>query len=176
MHAPDGLLGDVPPGTRGDQPAARLSCRERREGARPLGIFGDGKAQWVQNEEWIRGALTDKGSAYGWLGAPFVVAVESSSISLDDDDVRNGLCGTEVVEFRTFADGTKSTAMARETGRLLVQRRRWDHPWVPAILVVKNLHPGFVGTQQHTIWEHPDQRPPWTGYPSSADLSSRTGL
>ena len=50
-----------------------------REGARPLGIFGGGEAYWVQDEEGIRGALTDKGSAYGLLGAPFVVAVASSS-------------------------------------------------------------------------------------------------
>lgn len=29
-----------------------------------------------------------------------------------------------------------------------------------AVLVVKQLHPAFVGTQQHTIWEHP--APEWS--------------
>lgn len=77
-----------------------------REGARPLGIFGGGEAHWVQDEEGIRGALTDKGSAYGSLGAPFIVAVASSSASLDDHDVLNALYGSEVAELRTFADGT----------------------------------------------------------------------
>jgi hypothetical protein len=35
------------------------------EGVRPLGIFGGGTAQWVQDDETIRGVLLDKGSAYG---------------------------------------------------------------------------------------------------------------
>jgi len=122
-----------------------------RDGARPLGIFWGAEAPWVQDEEGIRGALTDKGSAYGSLGAPFVVAVASSSISLDDDDVLNALYGTEVVEFRTFADGTESTAMARKPDGHWYRGDRWDHRGVSAILVVKNRHPAFVGTQQHTI-------------------------
>lgn len=136
-----------------------------REGARPLGIFGGGEAQWVQDEEGIRGALTDKGSAYGSLGAPFVVAVASSSMSMDDDDVLNALYGTEVVEFHTFADGTESTAMARKPDGYWYRGDRWDHRGVSAILVVKNLHPAFVGTQQHTIWEHPDPEVAVDGFP-----------
>jgi hypothetical protein len=126
-----------------------------RKGARPLGIFGGGEDR-VQDEEGIRGALADKGSAYGSLDAPFVVAVASGSISLDDYDVRNALYGTEVVEFRTFADGTESTVMARKPDGYWYRGNRWDHRGVSGVLVVKNLHPAFVGKQQHTIWEHPD--------------------
>ena len=136
-----------------------------REGARPLGIFGGGEADWVQDEEGIRGALTDKGSAYGLLGAPFVVAVASSSISLDDDDVLNALYGTEVVEFRTYTDGTEDTAMARKADGYWYRGDHWDHRWVSAVLVVKNLHPAFVGKQQHTIWEHPDPEFAADGFP-----------
>lgn len=127
-----------------------------REGARPLGIFGGGAAQWVQDEEEIVRALTDKGSVYGLLDAPFVVAVASSSVSLDDDDVLNALYGTEVVEFRTYADGTEDTAKARKADGYWYRGDHWDHRGVSAVLVVKNLHPAFVGEQQHTIWEHPD--------------------
>lgn len=137
-----------------------------REDARPLGIFGGGEAHWVQDEEGIRGALTDKGSAYGLLGAPFVVAVASGSISLDDDDVLNALYGTEVVEFRTYADGTEDTAMARKADGYWYQGdHHWDHRGVSAVLVVKNLHPAFVGKQQHTIWEHPDPNFAADGFP-----------
>ena len=50
-----------------------------REGVRPLGIFGGGRAFWVQDEEGLRGALSDKGSAYGALGAPYVVAVRRTA-------------------------------------------------------------------------------------------------
>lgn len=136
-----------------------------REGARPLGIFGGGEAHWVQDEEGIRGALTDKGSAYGSLGVPFVVAVASSSVTLDDDDVLNALYGSEVVEFRTFADGTESTVLARKPDGYWYRGDHWDHRGVSAVLVVRNLHPAFVGAQQHTIWEHPDPEVVVDGFP-----------
>lgn len=127
-----------------------------REGARPLGIFGGVEAQWVQDDGGIRGALTDKGSAYGSLGGPFVVAVASGSMSLDDDDVLNALYGTEVIELRTFADGTQSSAMTRKADGYWYRGDHWDHRGVSGVLMVKNLHPAAAGKQQHTIWEHPD--------------------
>jgi hypothetical protein len=127
-----------------------------RKGARPLGIFGGGEAHFVQDEEGIRGALADKGSTYGSLGAPFVVAVASGSMSLDDYDVLNALYGTEVVEFHNFADGTESTVLTRKPDGYWYRGNRWGHRGVSAVLVVKNLYPAFVGKQQHTIWEHPD--------------------
>lgn len=127
-----------------------------REGVRPLGIFGGGEAQWVQDDEAIHDALMDKGSVYGSLGAPFVVAVESSSVTLDDHDVFNALYGTEVIEFRTFADGRQATVATRKPDGYWYRGDHWDHRGVSAVLVVKNLHPAFVGKQQHTIWEHPD--------------------
>lgn len=114
-----------------------------RKGVRPLGIFGGGGGR-VQDEEGIRGALADKGSAYRSLDAPFVVAIASGSISLKDYDVRNALYGTE------------STVMARNPDGYWYGGNRWDHRGVSGVLVVKSLHPAFVGKQQHTIWEHPD--------------------
>lgn len=126
-----------------------------REGARPLGIFG-GQASWARDEEGIRGALNDKGSAYGSVRAPFVVAIASSSMSLDDDDVLNALYGSEVLEWRTYPDGTEETAMTRQPDGYWYRGDHWNHRGVSAVLVVKNLHPAFVGTQQHTIWEHPE--------------------
>lgn len=127
-----------------------------REGVRPLGIFGGGEAHWVQDEETIRGALIDKGSAYGALGAPFVVAVASNSVSSDDDAILNVLYGREVVEFRTYPDGTEGTAMVRKPDGYWYRGDHWDHRGVSAVLLVRNLHPAFVSEQQHTIWEHPD--------------------
>lgn len=127
-----------------------------REGLRPLGIFGGGEADWIQDEDDVRGMLSDKGSAYGSLEAPFVVAVASNSFTLDDHDVRNALYGSEVVELRTYADGTEESTVTRRPDGYWYRGDRWAHRGVSAVLVVKNLHPAFVGKQQHTIWEHPD--------------------
>lgn len=127
-----------------------------RKDARPLGIFGGGEARLIQDEETIRGALADKGSAYGSLNAPYVIAVASSSISLDDQDMLNALYGSEVVKWHTDIDGMVETAMTRQPNGYWFRGNYWDHRSVSAVLIVKNLHPAFVGTQQHTIWEHPD--------------------
>lgn len=126
-----------------------------RKGARPLGIFGGSEAQWVNDEVDIRGALTDKGSAYGALSVPLVVAVASNSVTLDGDDVLNVLYGTEVLEFRTYTDGTEETVPTRKADGYWYRGDHWAHRGVSAVLVVKDLHPAFVGSQQHTIWEHP---------------------
>ncbi|GLI02940.1 hypothetical protein [Phytohabitans aurantiacus] len=125
-----------------------------RKGARPLGIFGGGGGR-VQDDEAIRGALVDKGSAYGSLDAPFVIAVASGSVTLGDYDVLNALYGTAVVEAHILADGTESTAIAEKPDGYWYRGSRWDHRGVSGVLVVKNLHPALVGNQRHTIWEHP---------------------
>ena len=77
----------------------------------------------------------------------------------------NALYGSEVVEFRTHADGTEETATARQPDGYWYRGDRWDHRGVSAVLMVKNLHPAFVGTQQHTIWEHPDPEFAVDGFP-----------
>lgn len=127
-----------------------------REGARPLGVFGGGNATWVSDKDDFRRVLSTKGSAYGPLGAPFVVAVALSSISLDDHDVRGALYGTESIEIRTYEDGAEELVDVRAGDGYWYRGDHWDHRGVSGVLVVKNLHPAFVGRQSHTLWEHPD--------------------
>ncbi|WFE21926.1 hypothetical protein O7621_00585 [Solwaraspora sp. WMMD937] len=126
-----------------------------REGVQPLAIYG-GNAAWVNDEGGILGALSDKGTAYGPLGAPFIVAVASSSMSLDDHAVCDALYGNEMLQITTAPDGTESYAVVRNANGYWYAGGNWDHCGVSAVLVVKQLHPAFVGNQQHTIWEHPD--------------------
>lgn len=131
-----------------------------KEVMRPIRIFGGGRAFWAQDKEGIKNALNDKGSAYGPLSAPYVVAVASSSMSTDDYDVKNALYGTEALLIGTGPGGeTHSNALVRNPDGYWYKGDHWDHRHVSAVLVVKQLHPAFVGTQQHTIWEHP--APEW---------------
>ncbi|WP_141856219.1 hypothetical protein [Kribbella jejuensis] len=126
-----------------------------KEGVRPLGIFGP-RGEWLNDQQGIRSALATKGSAYGQLGAPFVVAVASNSWSTDDWDVRNALYGTDAVQIRRLADGTDETTSMRLPDGYWYAGDHWAHRGVSAVLVVKQLHPALVGGQQQTIWEHPD--------------------
>lgn len=127
-----------------------------KEGVRPLGIFGGGKAGLVNDDITLRGALKDKGTAYGPLGAAYVVAVASGSVSLDESDVLDILYGTDVPEIRPQPDGSETYVQVRRPDGYWYAGGHWAHRGVSAVLVVKNLHPAFIGGQQHTIWEHPD--------------------
>ncbi|WP_157519140.1 hypothetical protein [Herbidospora mongoliensis] len=139
--------------------------RRGKEGVRPIGIYGGGGAFVVQDKEGIKNALSDKGSAYGRLAAPYVVAVASSSMTRDDHDVENALYGTEAMLIGPGLDGeTRVEAFVREPDGYWF-RGHWDHRHVSAVLVVKHLHPGSVGTKQHTIWEHPDPEHPVPALP-----------
>jgi hypothetical protein len=114
----------------------------------------------AQDEEGIKNALSDKGSAYGPLGAPYVVAVASSSPTTDGYDVKNALYGAESLLISTRPGGeTHLEAVIRNPDGYWYKGDHWDHRHVSAVLVVKQLHPASVATQQHTIWEHPD--PQW---------------
>lgn len=126
-----------------------------REGVRPLAIFGGGNAFQVQDEQGIRNALSDKGSAYGSLSAPYVVAVASNSFA-HDYDVENALYGTEVVEFTPDHDGEPLPGvLSRRPDGYWYRGHQWDHRHVSAVLIVKGLHPARVSTLQPTLWEHP---------------------
>lgn len=128
-----------------------------KKGVRPLAILSGGQAFGGHDQEGIKNALSDKGSAYGPLDAPYVVAVASSSMSTDDHDVKNALYGTEALQVATGSGGeTRPAALVRSPDGYWYKGDHWAHRHVSAVLVVKQLHPAFVGTQQHTIWEHPD--------------------
>ncbi|MBD0737647.1 hypothetical protein [Streptomyces sp. CBMA29] len=68
--------------------------------------------------------------------------------------------GTETQHDALAATLAQAQQAGRDPKALLQQAvSRWDHCHVSAVLTVKQLHPASVGTQQHTIWEHPD--PEW---------------
>jgi hypothetical protein len=137
-----------------------------KEGVRSLGIYSGGQAFVGQDQEGIKNALSDKGSAYGPLGAPYVVAVASSSMSTDDQDVRNALYGIGSSLVSAGPGGEAySAALVRGPDGYWRKGDHWAHRHVSAVLVVKRLHPALVGTQQHTIWEHPDPERPMPPLP-----------
>lgn len=136
-----------------------------KPGLRPLGVFSRGKATLVNDDEDIRGALKDKGTAYGDLGAAFVVAVRSDSLTLDEHDVLNALYGTEMMEIYTHPDGTHTSGSARKPDGYWHRGDHWAHTGVSAVLVVKNLHYAYMASQKHTIWHHPQPDVPAPEFP-----------
>lgn len=135
---------------------AKTTAARGREGVRPLGMISRGQEAPISDEKGIRNALSDKGSAYGDLGAPFVIAVASNSLTIRDYDILNALYGTDVLRIPIGPNGAQGTALARQADGFWYAGDHWDHRGVSAVLLVRQQHPASVGTRQHTLWEHPD--------------------
>ncbi|MEV6006613.1 hypothetical protein AB0M29_07390 [Streptomyces sp. NPDC051976] len=82
-------------------------------------------------------------------------------MTIDEGDVKNALYGTEALLIDTGPGAEDhSHTIVRKPDGYWYKGDRWDHRHVSAVLVVNQLHPALVGTQQHTMWEHPD--PEWS--------------
>jgi hypothetical protein len=129
-----------------------------REGSRPLGIFGGGKAEWTDGANPLRKALREKGSAYGELDVPFVVALRGGSLTDDDYDLMNALYGTWQLQIMTAADGGVSTRDTRARDGFWVGPQGWRNSGVSAVLWANNIAPWTVANNVPTLWQHPDAR------------------
>ncbi|MGX7828294.1 hypothetical protein ACTG9Q_24705 [Actinokineospora sp. 24-640] len=78
-----------------------------RKDFRPVAALSAGGVYIVDDVKPLLGALKDKGSAYGRLSKPLVVAVSVSSFNLDQDDVFQAVYGTKVE--REHLSGETST-------------------------------------------------------------------
>ena len=143
--------------------AKSVAARGAATGLRPLGIWGGGRAAWVDDTTPMREALSDKGKAYGALGVGFVVALGTSSFSHDDWDVMNALYGSDQVEISRSSTGAESVRSVRAPDGYWYGGSEWRHKNVSAVLVAKHNYPAFVANQLHTLWEHPEPDHPVTG-------------
>lgn len=132
-------------------------ARRGDTGNRPLGIFGGDRASFVDDVSPLRSAIDRKGRAYGALEAPFVVAVATTSVTSDDDDVVSALYGTERFQQAFDPDGHELWVPVRAPdGYWRSGGNTWDHRHVSGVLIARNVYAAFVARQTHTLWVHPD--------------------
>jgi hypothetical protein len=135
------------------------------EDVRPLGAFGQGSAVMVDDASPLRKALDDKGSAYGKLPYPLVIAVRTSSMTADEFDILNVLYGTEQVQFAIGPDGETATRQFRASDGYWFGGTEWRHRHVSGVLVANGLQPWTVSKDAPMLWEHPDPERPVTAAP-----------
>lgn len=130
---------------------------ERRGQARALiGLLDDGNGGVV--DEWtpIRDAVKFKGSKYGDLGRPLIVAVNVSSFHLDRIDEMQALFGQE--QIRVFPDGSHDMARAPNGawyGNRGAQAKRVSGAWL-----FNDVGPYSIASRRHTVYFNP-----WALYP-----------
>ena len=124
-------------------------------GLRPLGAWGPGQAYAVDDSTPLKSALSEKGKAYGDFEFPYVVAVNTSTLTSDDFDVTNVLYGTQLLQLGTTSRGASFTRATRANDGYWLGSDGWLHSNVAAVLVVRNVTPWNVGGLVPTLWHHP---------------------
>lgn len=124
-----------------------------RSDHRPLGIFGPVEAAWINDDVTLRSALMDKGSAYGELDRPLVIAINSFAFSHDDFDTTNALYGTEQITISLEDRAAPPVPSRKRDGYWLAGT--WAHQHVAGVLIGRSLaeyRPNAVPT----FWTHPE--------------------
>lgn len=134
-----------------------IPVKKSRRGApdhRPLGVLDGGGASFIDDAGDLRSALKKKGSAYGTLDLPLVVAINVATAFHDDHDTINALYGTEQFRFsRTDPDAPAELIRARDG--------YWGVPWdwkrthVSGMLYGPNVAPWSVTRSVPRLWHHP---------------------
>lgn len=124
-----------------------------RAGHRPLGIFGPIEAAWINDDVTLRSALADKGSAYGSLDRPLVIAVNSFAFSHDDFDTMNALYGTEQITI-SLEDRHAQPVPSRKPDGYWFDGA-WSHQHVFGVLIGRPIAE-YRPTATPTFWVHPE--------------------
>lgn len=118
--------------------------------------FYPSSAGLVSDDQKLYVSLAGKGSAYGDLRNPLVVAINIHSFSSDNFDVMNALYGRSQVTF----DPANPHASAVETRAPdgYWAAGSWRHQHVAAVVVGRSVMPELLTRQPPTLWRHPDAR------------------
>ncbi|MCC6271516.1 MAG: hypothetical protein IT190_09580 [Microbacteriaceae bacterium] len=136
------------------QPLPRSAAVRGIPTRRALGVFLPAEASIVDDITSLRDALSEKGSKYGELGYPLVLAVNIGSGFHDDRDTEQALFGT--IGWQLNFDSPESDPLP-----ILTEQGYWgwpgrpSHTHVAGVLIAEGLHYGGVARYSPTFWPHP---------------------
>ncbi|MEX5265773.1 hypothetical protein RF640_17285 [Kocuria sp. CPCC 205231] len=125
-------------------------------GLRALGAFGSRSVGVIDEAPSIKRALSRKGSAYGTLDYPFVVALGTYMFDSDHFHVMNALYGQSSVALQELPDGRTIPHSVRTPDGYWSSPSGWRRQNVAGVLMVNQLQPYSIGSQTPNLWVHPD--------------------
>jgi len=136
---------------------------DRGEPHNPLGAFGPGRGSQLDDVTSLRKRLHAKGSHYGDLDVPFVIAVLMLRDFADDRDVEAGLFGTKAIQYtqrRGMDDPPPWARWIRRDDGYFLRSTGPIHEGVSALLVGERLPPWNIANLSPLVWHHPAPRRP----------------
>lgn len=132
---------------------------------RPLGAFIPAAASFVDDITTLREALSEKGSKYGDLKHPLVLAINIGGGFHDDDDTLQALYGT--LAWRLNSEDPYGDLLP-----FLKSPGYWGwadqpaHTNVAGVLLAEGLHYGRVASYAPAYWGHPHAAQPVEPFPT----------
>lgn len=123
---------------------------------RLIGLYDSG-TPFVSDDERLGKALAAKGSAYGDLPYPLVVAVNVNAFSAGNFDIMNALYGSLQYTFDTANPDFAAVPTRAPDGYWAAGS--WQHQHVAAVLVGRCITPESIARQSPTLWHHPQANP-----------------
>lgn len=136
---------------------------DRGKAYNPLGAFGPGQASLIDDITPLRKRLRAKGSHYGDLDVPLVIAVLMLRDFADERDVMSALFGTAAIQYTQRLRKEDPPPWARRIRRddgYFLRSTGPIHPGVSALLVAERLRPWNIADVSPVVWHHPAPRRP----------------
>jgi hypothetical protein len=126
-------------------------------GTHSIGILNDEPtASAIDDARPLKNALTAKGSRYGNLDKPYIIAVLSTGLFFDNEDAKDALYGTYRIRVNFNDDNAPTGDPFRTSDGYWHGPHGWIHKHVSAVLIGQNIWPWTVAKLEPVLWEHPD--------------------
>ncbi len=122
---------------------------------RPIGLMMPAAAQQVRPHESLRNAIERKGSRYGELGLPLVIAVNVLDDFFHEHDIMDALFGDECIVVSRLADGTFSHRPDRKANGAWRGPAGGRNRIVSAAIVVGHLMPMTLASSLPVLIHNP---------------------
>jgi hypothetical protein len=132
---------------------------------RPIG-FQSSEASCISTWQAIRDAVLKKGSKYGNLSAPLVVAVNVGRFDVDEIDIMQALFGQEKVVIRV-GDRNAEPEMQRELNGVWTSPSGPRYRRVSGVLIAPDVHPWTIVTRSIRLYHNP-----WANYVITGPICS----
>jgi len=138
-----------------------------KAGIRPLGLFGDIEASFIDGSSPLKEALAEKGRRYGVNDRPYVIALGVGAFTgRDNADMANALFGTSQIEFQMGPSASDDYRETRARDGYWYGPQGWAHSHVTGVLQVSDLGPARFASATPTLWLHPRPDHPLVPPPS----------
>ncbi len=126
---------------------------------RSIGSTGK-KVMWTDSEGEIRTALMNKGSKYGQLHLPYLIAINYMGMHCDRVDWTNALYGSEAVQVYFRNDGSHFQVPFRKSNGFWFDGKAFQRQQVSAVLGGWHISPTTIAAHHVELYSHPTPESP----------------